>query len=329
MNDGRGVLTKHGPAGTGGCCTPRWWDFQAEGLYYTREEVSRRVDFTSLGAGGPIVLSTDNLDFDEEPGFRLMGSLLLQPGTNLEGGYFGMFEWATQAAVASGANDLFSAYSEFGAIAPPNLPEANNSSLQAIAYSTELHNWELNIRRRWVSPNCRAHTSFLVGARYLVLNEDFSYFIQNGAVTAESTGTLVQTRNDIYGFQTGGDLLVCIVPGVKVGVNFKATLGGLRTENETLIRLVRPVDPAANQEFRELVGNEDIAVVGEGGLESIFELTEHMTLRMGYQLLFVDGVALAPENFNSDFRFGIRDPLINDNGDVLYHGFQLGAEYTW
>ncbi len=328
-NDGQGILGKHGPMGTCGCCTPRWWDFQAEALYYEREDVSRTVDFATLGVGGPVVLSTTDLDFDAEPGFRLQGAILLGPGTNLEGGYFGMFNWTTQASVTSTANNLFSAYSQFGAIAPPNLPEANNSDLQSIAYSTELHNWELNIRRRWVSPNCRFHSSWLVGARYLALDEDLLYTIRSGAVTAETTDTLVSTRNELVGFQTGGDLLVCIVPRLKAGLNLKATLGGVRAENRTTVDLQRPVNPAANQIFRELAGEEDLAFVGEGGFEVIFEATERTTLRAGYQLLFVDGVALAPENFNPDFRLGVRDPVVNDNGDVFYHGFQGGFEFTW
>ncbi len=335
MNNGQGIMTKHGPQGcTGsaegcaGCCTPRWWDFQAEFMYMTREEVSRRVNFASQGVGGPIVLDTDDLDFDEEPGFRLMGSLLLGPGTNLEGGYFGTFHWDSTAQAVSANNDLFSAISQFGLINIPNLPEVNNSNLQKIDYSSELHNWELNVRRRWVSPNCRFHTSALVGARYMVLDEDFNYFISAGNPVIGTTNTRISTFNDLVGFQLGGDMLVCLFPGVKLGGNLKAGVYGNRAENKTNIAVMRP-DPALNQFFNEFGDDSDAAFVGEGGFETIFEVSERTTLRIGYQLLYVNGVALAPENFNPDFRLAVRPVNVNHNGDVFYHGLQTGLEYTW
>jgi hypothetical protein len=359
-NNGQGIWTKHGPLGCAtcggagcdacaggiggldgecaGCCTPRWWDIQAEFLYMTREEVSRRVDFTSQGVGpANIVLSTDNLDFDHEPGFRVSGALLLGPGTNLEGSYLGTFEWDASAA-ATGPGDLFSALSGFGLVATdPDLPEVNNSNLQSLDYSSELHSWEVSVRRRWVSPNCRFHTSWLAGARYLVLNEDLRYFINRedpvGAAN-RVVGTVdynVDTFNDLIGFQTGGDFLLCVIPRVKVGGNIKAGVYGVEGEQVTTIIVTRfnGPPPIGDQIFPEQTQDQDVAFVGEGGFEYIIEATERLTLRGGYQLLYIDGVALAPENFNPAFNIANRDVTVNHNGSVFLHGFQAGFEFTW
>ncbi len=328
-NDGQGIWGKHGPQGTAGCCNPRWWDIQAEAMYLSREDVSREVNFASDGIAGPIVLSTNDLDFDGAPGFRLMGSYLLGPGTNLEGGYFGLFEWDTSAAVTSDTNNLFSAISNFGQINIVNLPEVNNSNFQSLNYESELHNWELNVRRRWVSPNCRFHSSLLVGARYLSLDEDFLYFVQAGDPVIGTTSYAINTTNDLVGGQIGGDLLLCVIPGLKIGGNLKAGLYGVRAENNTTILLVRPPDPDLNQTFEERAGDQDTAFVGEGGAEAIIEATERVTLRLGYQFLVVEGVALAPENFNPDFRVVGREAHVNHNGSVFYHGVYGGLEYTW
>jgi hypothetical protein len=341
-NHGQGIWGKHGPAGCAcgdthcaGCCNPRWWDVQAEFMYMTREEVSRPVDLVSQGIGGPIVLSTNNLDFHHEPGFRFMGAILVGPGDNVEGGYFGMFHWRSDAAV-EGQNDLFSAIGNFGQDpAPPDFPEVREASFSSIAYSSELHNWELNYRRRWVSPNCRFHSSALIGARYMVLDEDFLYFIDRQlpipGIGPANTSYDISVWNDLIGFHVGGDLLLCVIPGVKVGGNIKAGLLGVQAGQRTRIDTVRPADTMLNQQFQEYIADEDVALVGEGGFEFILEATERVTLRGGFELLYINGVALAPENFNANLIPPPPDRAVevNHNGDVFYHGMYAGFEYTW
>jgi hypothetical protein len=69
----------------------------------------------------------------------------------------------------------------------------------------------------------------------------------------------------------------------------------------------------------------------------LYRLNYNWTFKLGYQFLFVDGVALASENFNptppsvfagvpGDL---IRRPTINDNGNAFYHGLMAGVEFMW
>jgi hypothetical protein len=53
-------------------------------------------------------------------------------------------------------------------------------------------------------------------------------------------------------------------------------------------------------------------------------------------VLFMDGLALAIENFNSGQPFVTnpvlapsRVPSYNDNGQLLLHGWNVGLEYIW
>ena len=53
-------------------------------------------------------------------------------------------------------------------------------------------------------------------------------------------------------------------------------------------------------------------------------------------LIVVDGVALATENFNSGPPFitdptlaARRTPFFNDNGSAFYHGWTFGTEWLW
>jgi hypothetical protein len=60
-------------------------------------------------------------------------------------------------------------------------------------------------------------------------------------------------------------------------------------------------------------------------------------VRAGYEVLFLNSVLLAGENFNTGTVYngmpGVdlpeRVPFVNNQGDALYHGAHLGAEYTW
>ena len=65
-----------------------------------------------------------------------------------------------------------------------------------------------------------------------------------------------------------------------------------------------------------------------------YRLNYQWTLRGGYTFLFVDGVALASENFNPsppllNNPFAPRVPRTNDNGSVFYHGWNVGLEFMW
>jgi hypothetical protein len=50
--------------------------------------------------------------------------------------------------------------------------------------------------------------------------------------------------------------------------------------------------------------------------------------------MFIDNVALAPENFNGAGLAGLgvnpnRVPRINNDGEITLQGFTIGAEYMW
>ena len=48
-------------------------------------------------------------------------------------------------------------------------------------------------------------------------------------------------------------------------------------------------------------------------------------------MLWLNGVALAPENFNTapPFVTGARKPFLDDNGHVFLQGFTWGLEWMW
>lgn len=324
------VLGITGPYDDGGCCAPRWYDFAVDFMLLTRDTVDRGVDLTSEGVGGPIVLSTDQLDFDEAAGFRFSGMFQVTAGGSVEFTYYGTFHWHKSATVSSDTDSLFSVVSDFGQNPPGGFAETDNSSFQRIDYSSTFDNFEINFRRRWIAPNCRYQGSWLAGVRYFKLDEDFQY------ITVNTTNGIadfdVNTNNSLTGFQAGGDLWLCVVPGLRVGGEFKAGIFGNHASQGTTITATSLALP-----FNESMTVNDVAFVSNLDLMMLYRLNYNWTFKLGYQFLFVDGVALASENFNptppavfagvpGDL---IRSESINDNGNVFYHGLMIGAEFLW
>ncbi len=191
-----------------------------------RDAIGVPTVFATQDIDGVPVLGTDQLDFSDRSGVRVSIALQLGAGNNIESTYLGGFNWASQAEATSNDNLLYSIMSDYGLAPFGGFTDTDQANLQRIEYSSELNSVELNYRQRWVSPNVRVQGSWLAGVRYLELAEDFRYLtiaLPHG--DPERSGYmnyLVGTTNSLTGGQVGGDLWICITPGVNVGVEGEA-----------------------------------------------------------------------------------------------------------
>lgn len=335
------------PYPAGGWASPRWFDVSADFVYITRDETAAsRVDFMSDGPRGfgppNVVLSTDDLDFDEEPGFRATAAFQIGPSGNIEFTYLGTFHWASSAAVSSEFDELYSAFSDFGTNPPPvpgvspgGFQDSDAAEFASLGYSSEINSYELSFRRRWMFPNSRVQGSWLAGARYFRLEEEIQNFIvvnydQPGPIAPFTGGTdfLVATDNSMTGFQLGGDLWATVFPGLLIGVDGRGGIYGNRAEQTTFITTA-----SSGGTFVEQLDTTEAAFVGEANVIGVWRVNQHLSLRGGYQVLYVDGVALAPDNVNFQPPAiagpGARTAMINANGEALYHGLTAGLELMW
>jgi hypothetical protein len=338
-----------GPYADGGCAAVRWFDFAADFMYLRRDDPGRNLAMTSLGIDGVIggiVLQTGDLDFEDAAGFRFTGCLQVGPGGNVEFTYFGTFHFQDGRFVRrSGSNDLFSVLSQFGTVPFEGFTETDLSDYQRIDYTSTFDSFEINFRQRWMAPNCRYQGSWVCGVRHFILDEKFRYFTSsaangfvdiNGQFVAPAQARFdVDTTNNLTGFQLGGDLWICILPGLRLGGEAKAGVYGNHMNANTTVG----VNTGAPT-FSERVSINDVSLVAQADLTATYRINYNWTARAGYQFLFVDGVALATENFNTTppvgvlnpinpSPFGTRVPTINDNGNVFYHGWTAGLEFMW
>jgi hypothetical protein len=302
-----------------GDCCPRAY-FRADALFLWRSN-GDRVNFTSREPGGPIVLSSDNIKFQYEPLTRFAMGRTIGCGAVLEAVYFGIEGWSDSASVSDGGNTLYSAYSQFGQEPFGGYPDTDQSSRQEIQYGSRVHNVELNLYspiRTW----CCGKSWFLNGARYFQLREGFEY---NTFSDVDDSATSIRTNNALIGYQFGIRHEAPLGCRLKALFDLKAGIYGNAASQRTVTSAV------VEGVLVEQASNTSAAFLGEVGLTLQYDVTRHVALRAGYNMLWVDSVALAPENFLAVPPPGnvLRPILINDDGDVFYHGCNTGLELHW
>lgn len=321
------------PYGAGGYGTPRWYDASAEWVSLKRDSVGDDTVFATLGTGlNNPVLGTDQLDFDNEAGFRASFAIQLGPGSSLETTYMGLANWASNSEVTSDDNDLYSIYSQFGTDPTGGFRETDQAWFQGIAYSSDFDTIELNYRRRWAGPNTRLQGSWFYGIRYMQLKEDFQYVTQTDLreLDPASSETLVSTLNSLTGAQIGSSLWLCLYPGLHVGTEARTGLYGNHATQRTTISVSDPgVGP-----YQADVTEDSPAFLADATLTALWRINQQWTLRGGYMFLWMDEVALATDNFDPQISIFGGDPSpreakIDNSSYLFYHGFTAGVEYLW
>src|SRR5205085_3785879 len=164
-----------------------------------------------------------------------------------------------------------------------------------------IDSFEANWRQRWMAPNARYQGSWLVGVRHFILNEQFTYKTQS-SLNAANPGIPARAQfdtnasNDLTGFQFGGDLWICIIPGLRISGELQA---GVYGDHIDVLNSAFVNTPGAGANpFHERAKKDDVSFIGQANLLATYRINYNWTARAGYTFLYVDGVALATENFN-------------------------------
>lgn len=309
-----------GQCGHAACCQYPEWYLQADVLWLKREmddKVIAHID-TSPEAGFGIhqsVLTADDFGHDFEPGVRITVGHWLDRCSAVEFTYFGLYDWDSSASspVAANAPDATTGVSD-GDVHVLSLAGNRDfrDSIQVFGdYSSRLHNFELNRRRR-----VSHHATVLTGVRYIYIDEEFSLTsIDQLPTQADDIGFWnVDTRNHMVGLQIGGDYFRPVSDRLSWGVYGKAGLLLNFAETDRNLNVDAGTIVIDNDE-----DEVELASVVEAGLMARYRLGDRCALRAGYQVVYIGGVALAidqaPEGFETDA--------------VWYHGPSAGFEYVW
>jgi hypothetical protein len=330
---------------------PHYFDIRMEAVYFDRDKTfNEDIDFTSLNVGNTIVLSSGDLSFDAEPGFRVIGRYDICPLAVLEFGYTGVFGWEDSASVEDPTNNLFSLWSRtapdtglFG-VSPagvnlpggPN-PESERASRHAISAESDLQTAEISYRRYWLGYIPRISGTLLAGFRYTKLDDDFTFETQGSEpATQFPFGPLAaleyeeECENNLAGFQAGGDIWISLWQGVRLGTETKF---GIYNNHYVLTNEITttPFNTTPPTLF-ERIRDDKAAFLTEASIDLVADILPSVSLRVGYEVLYMNSLVLAGENFNQVSPYGNqgqREPFVNDDGEMFYHGGHAGIEYIW
>ncbi|MCH2371851.1 MAG: hypothetical protein MK324_15155 [Pirellulales bacterium] len=306
----------------GGEKSPRWFDVAVDAVWMKRDANGNSSVISTEGIAGQPVLSTDDGAFDTEIGMRFEATIPLNGGRVLEFGYMGLFDHSPNETETTNGN-LFSVLSDFGTAPFGGYGETGQADEHSLSYSTALDTVELGFRRRWTDPNSLWQGSWLAGVRHFYLTEKFGFDSQssNGMLEYDAA-----TVNSMPGVQLGADLWLAAQNGLDIGLFGKVGVYGNRIKQSQRY-FATSINPAISQGSEE----ERTSFVLEAGVMGNWRVHQNLTGRAGYQVLLLDGGALASDQFSENPPFLQPTPasVVVDDGELIYTGFNVVVEWMW
>jgi hypothetical protein len=88
------------------------------------------------------------------------------------------------------------------------------------------------------------------------------------------------------------------------------------------------LDQSLGVDYAAAASDNHAAFVGELGFTAVYQLSPHWSLRAGYQMLWLEGVAVAAEQVPAiDLLAGLA--AVDTTGSPFYHGANVGLEFVW
>lgn len=317
---------------TYGCPEAPFWYVEADAIALMRDPDSDRA-FATLGPddGDPVfALSSGDLEYGFRPGGRLLLGRMLGPRYGLETTVLVADDWAESLAVRDntanglgGFGNLFSPFTDFG---NPPVDGLDYNNLAMIREASSFTSVEINIRQRLEMPPIPMQGSLFYGIRYIDIGEDFNYYTESDLPSANAVD--VSTDNRLLGVQLGALFEFHVEPRWWVNLRMSAALCGNDARQTTLYTATDELGIST-----EFAGDRDdlvTAFAGELSLAFTYYITPNLMTRLGWRGLWIEGLALAAENFEEDINILTLGPAgLVDDGKVIYHGPFLGTAMVW
>ncbi|MFO0948441.1 MAG: hypothetical protein U1D30_21385 [Planctomycetota bacterium] len=271
-----------------------------------------------------------------EPGMKVLMGFILDSDTRVEVSYFGLNEWFRRASLETSNENqpIASPYMSYGIL--PAGPGATAD--QQYAFDSQVNNVELNLKR-FMFERGDYTFSTLAGFRWFNLQEAMIFnqsFVVAPADFPSATGesTTMFTHNHLVGLQIGGELLEDLGPlqlGVQGTAGAFANFGSMKLSNLALTN-----GPSTTIFDSSKQGTEACAL-GQVSFTAEYMMFENVALRGGYDLLFISGLAFAPNQLEANVQqsasglvaTGVGPATIKQDGFGFYHGPSITLVIFW
>jgi hypothetical protein len=271
------------------------WRVEAGAIFLHRSKAHPSPILSSYSDPSLELINTSDFDLGFSSGTKVSIARNTRIG-ELEVLYFGIDGWAARQSIER-VGDLYIV---------PNWGMGSDAFDSASArYRSRLYNTEVNLKNPLIGD-----IKWLAGFRWVELHESV-YAEIDGTQSGGEWGDLYYGGvNHMYGIQLGLEGTVCkptdrlkIDGMLKAGMYHNVVagvIGGSIFEEASTGSVTRS------------------SFLGELGLFASYQLTDHFSVRGGYQALWLQGVLIAPEPIT-----GV------DGSSAFYHGPSAGIEAVW
>ncbi len=293
---------------------------------------------------GTPALNSNDLKQGFAPGFRLGAAYHVDTSHDLSVSFFRISGWnATQSIGPDNPRNWLVMRSPGGFFQTQDFADQS----MTWDYSTELYNGEINVQKKFSN-----RLTILAGFRWLQMHENLQGSIPPAdrfkptwkstnpeynlsEVAQITTGTPApeyppfwntSTTNNLYGFQIGveGKLLEL----GRFSLNGLIKVGGYwnHASVSTEVSIAKVVYNAG-------ASTDHPAFASEAVLQCKYQVTRGIKLKLGYEVLWLAGVALAPgqiqETYSTSSPTTVTALGVNSGSHVLFHGGTAGLEFSF
>jgi Putative beta barrel porin-7 (BBP7) len=289
-------------------CNPVW-RVRADAMWMKLSKPNDAVLVTDWTTGGTELLNASEFKFGYEAGCEVALWRQIDDDWSLEGRFFRIDGWnAATGSVLSPYGAVVQYATPFGSTAFPNIV--------AGSYRSELSNVEINGRRQ-----INSFWSVLAGFRYLGLDDGLTITQNIGPGLVTGTHS-IRAVDDLYGFQVGADMNLWSCGRLSIEGLFKAGVYGAAAANSVHFGVTH-----SSLSYDSNASAHQAAFAGEMSITGVYRFSKHVSLRGGYQFLWLEGVALASD------QVAVSDPLagtavVSFKGTPSYDGAFVGLEFA-
>jgi len=304
---------------------PLWTSYAlADALFWQRDNQAANRPLAVTAGDGATILATNDLQFPVAAGVRTFYGQRSPEDGGWEVGYFGLYGQTATNTQGTIPPNFVQLPGPLGG----NLTE--DGEFVTGKYSSLLNSAEVNLFATdsdWIQdPAGWATIDWLAGFRYVGVEEDASLTTDCCQMDGQYTAVpyRARTRNNMFGGQLG-------VRGRRAWDRWavegwaKAALMGVAQE-----QIQDPIFDYTGFQQRPALSRSggEVGFVGDLTMSAVYRITDVWGIRAGYSLLWLDGLALAPDQFDFATSTGAGTQLVNSSG-IFYHGANLGLEARW
>jgi len=289
---------------------------QADAIFFTRDNESGNQPLVLLDGNQPnqsnVLLGTPDLDFNWQVGPRILLGREWDGFRIFEASYFGIYNWHDSHTILG--NNNLNLPGDLGLVGNLDFFDADKA---VATYDSMVNNAELNYVHSFAgNPNL----AWLIGLRYFELADKF-----NLTFTDNQTGSSaykISTYNNLFGGQIGGRVGHACSKW-SYDLTGKAGVYGNYIHSSQIVQ-----DFSGFTERNATTTGNQLSFLGELGLNGSYEFSPNWSLRGGYQVYWVEGLALAPNQL--DFTdTPTSGTTLNKTGGMFMHGAHAGLMARW